>query len=108
LCILKISMRENLLKENHSGGLAGNFGHDKKFAQLNCLYYWLRMRRYVRKFVSRCRICQHAKGKRQNTGLYQPFPIPKRPWDAVSMDFVLGLLRKHRDCDSILLVVERF
>jgi hypothetical protein len=29
LCILKSSMRENLLKEKHSGGLAGHFGHEK-------------------------------------------------------------------------------
>jgi hypothetical protein len=26
-------MRENLLKEKHSGGLAGHFGHDKTFAK---------------------------------------------------------------------------
>jgi hypothetical protein len=24
-------MRDNLLKEKHSGGLAGHFGHDKTF-----------------------------------------------------------------------------
>ena len=44
LCILKSSMRENLLKEKHSGGLAGHFGHDKTFSQLNCSYYWPGMR----------------------------------------------------------------
>jgi hypothetical protein len=33
-------MRENLLKEKHSGGLAGHFGHEKMFAQLNGSYYW--------------------------------------------------------------------
>jgi hypothetical protein len=32
LCILKFSMRYNLLKEKHSGGLAGHFGHGKTFA----------------------------------------------------------------------------
>jgi hypothetical protein len=35
LCIPKCSMRENLLKEKHSGGLAGHFGHDKTFAKLS-------------------------------------------------------------------------
>ena len=70
LCILKSSMRENLLKEKHSGGLAGHFIHEKTFVQLNNLYYWLGMRTNVNKFVNKCRICQHAKGKRQNTRLY--------------------------------------
>jgi hypothetical protein len=32
LCIRKCSMRDNLLKEKHSGGLAGHFSHDKTFA----------------------------------------------------------------------------
>jgi hypothetical protein len=108
LCIPKFSMRDNLLKENHSGGLARHFGHDNTFAQLSSSYYWPGMRTDVIKFMNRCRIYQHAKGKRQNIGLYQPLPIPERPWDTISMDFVLGLLRTQRGCDSIFVVVDRF
>ena len=107
LCIPRCSMRDNLLKDKHSGGLAGHFGHDKTFAQLNSSYYWPGMRIEVIKFVNRCRIYQHAKGKIQNIGLYQPLPIPKRPWDAISMDFLLGLPRTQRGFDSILVVVDR-
>jgi hypothetical protein len=86
-------MRDNLLKEKHSGGLDGHFGHEKTYAQLSSLYYWPGMKVDVNKFVDRCKFCQHAKGKRQNIGLYQPLPIPERPLDAISMDFVLGLPR---------------
>jgi hypothetical protein len=108
LCIPKCSMRENMLKEKHSGGLVRHFGHDKTFSKLNGSYFWPGMRIDVKIFLGRCRICQHTKGKRQNTRLYQSLPIPKRPWDVVSMDFVLGLPRTQRGFDSIFLVVDKF
>jgi hypothetical protein len=60
------------------------------------------------KFVNKCRIYQHAKDKRQNNGLYQSLSIPERPWDAISMDFVLGLPRTQRICDYIFVVVDIF
>jgi hypothetical protein len=101
-------MKENLLKEKHSGGIIGHFHHEKKFPQLNGSYYWPGMRAEVKIFVNNYNICQYAKGKKQHTGLYQPLPIPKRPWDAISMDFMLGLLRTQRGSDSIFLVVDRF
>ena len=40
LCIPKCSMRENSIREKHSGGLAGHFGHEKTFEQLQHFYYW--------------------------------------------------------------------
>jgi hypothetical protein len=101
-------MRDDLLKEKYSGGLVGHFGHEKTYAQLNSSYYWLGMRSGVKRFVDRCRIWQYAKGKKQNTGLYQPFPIPDRSWDAISMEFVMGFPRTQRENDSIFVVVERF
>jgi hypothetical protein len=38
LCIVKCSMRENLLKENHNGGLVRHFGHEKMFSKMNGSY----------------------------------------------------------------------
>jgi hypothetical protein len=66
------------------------------------------MRTDVKKFVDRCRICHHSKGRKQNAGFYQSLPIPERPWDEISMDFILGLLRMQRGHDSIFVVVDRF
>jgi hypothetical protein len=66
------------------------------------------MKTNVKKFVDRCRICQHSKGKKQNARFYQSLPIPERPWDEISMDFILGLLRMQRGHDSIFVVVDKF
>jgi hypothetical protein len=71
LCIPKCSMRENLLKEKHSGGLPGHFGHDKMFKKLSESYFWPGMRAEVKIFMDRCKICQHSKGNRQNAGFYE-------------------------------------
>lgn len=101
-------MRKNLIKEKHSGGLAGHFGVEKTYEQLNRFYLWPKMKSKVEKYVKTCKVCQHAKGRSQNTSLYIPLPIPDRPWDMVSMDFVLGLPKTQRGNDSIFVVVDRF
>ena len=108
LCIPNCSMRENLIKEKHSGGLARHFGIEKTFEQLNKFYFWSKMKSEVEKYVKTCKICQHAKGRSQNIGVYIPLPIPDRPWDMVSMDFVLGLPKIQRGNDSIFVVVDKF
>ena len=66
------------------------------------------MRSEVHKFVNNFNICQHAKGKSQNIGLYAPLPIPSRPWDSINMDFVLGLSKTQKGYNSISVVVDRF
>ncbi len=108
LCIPKCSMREKIIREKHSGGLFGHCGQGKTFAEVNSFYYWPKMQTDVKKFVEKCRLCQHCKGRSQNTGLYQSLPIPDRPLDAISMDFVSGLPRNQRGNDSIYVVVFRF
>jgi hypothetical protein len=107
LCIPRYSMMDNFLQEKHSEGLAGHFDHEKTFSQLNGSYYSPGMRAEVNKLVNNCRICQYAKGKMKNIGLYQPLPIPERPWDT-SMDFLLWFTRTQRGSDSIFVVVDRF
>lgn len=76
LCIPRTSLRESLIKELHSNGLAGHFGMDKTLQLLSDRYYWPQLRKDVNKYIKHCFTCQTAKGHKQNTGLYTPLPIP--------------------------------
>ena len=62
LCIPRSSMRLNLIKEKHSGGLAEHFGIDKTLSLLKEKYYWPQMYKDVQKFVKSFRVYQVAKG----------------------------------------------
>ena len=108
LCIPQFSVRDFLVWEIHAGGLAGHFGRDKTIEEVECQFYWPGLKRGVAKIVGQCRTCQLAKHPKQNTSLYTPLPVPDRPWQDVSMDFVLGLPRTFRKHDSILVVIDRF
>ena len=108
LCIPRSSMRENLIKEKHSRGIIGHFGQDKTISILREHYFWHQMSHDVKKFVQSCQVCQEAKGFSHNTRLYQPLHVPSKPWEDISMDFVLGLQGTQRGNDSVFVVVDRF
>ena len=108
LSISIFSTRKNIIKEKNSGGLGGHIAYHKTLEQLQHFYYCPQMRRDVKIFVSTCKICQYAKGRSQNTRLYTPLPISERPWDSVSMDFVLGFPKTRKCIDYVFMVVDRF
>lgn len=62
------------------------------------------MKSFVKTLVQHCMVCQQAKPKRvQYPGLLQSLPIPKLPWEMVTMDFIEGL--PVSGCYNCILVV---
>lgn len=105
ICVPECSLRLQILHELHN---EGHVGRDRTLQLVTASYFWPSLRRDVERFVERCAICQRAKGKASNSGLYLSLPIPTQPWTHISMNFVLGLPRTQRGHDSIFVVVDRF
>ncbi|XP_074303229.1 uncharacterized protein LOC141637663 [Silene latifolia] len=107
LCVPKHPIRELLVREAHGGGLAGHFGVAKTVKILKEHFLWPRLQKYVHNIVGKCVTCQVSKSKFK-PGEYTPLPISVRPWDDVSMDFIVALPRTQRGKDVIMVVVDRF
>ncbi|XP_044481390.1 uncharacterized protein LOC123207965 [Mangifera indica] len=101
-------LRQGLLKETHEPQWAGHPGVERMVALLKRHYCWPRLEEDVELYVRTCLVCQLDKTERQKqAGLLQPLPIPERPWESVSMDFVSGF-PKVDGKGSVLVVVDRF
>ena len=87
---------------------AGHPGWQRTHALLKQGYYWPQMRDDVEEYTRTCLICQQDKVERRRTpGLLEPLPVPSRPWESVSLDFITSR-PKTGDLTGILVIIDRF
>jgi hypothetical protein len=109
LCIPKGPLRAQILHDHHDTPMAGHQGIERTYAAVHKLFYWPRMNNDVREYVKSCDSCQRIKASQQvPAGLLQPLPIPKQPWDQVSMDFITQLPLTKAGWDAIIVFVDTF
>ena len=106
LCIPQ-GERLSVMREAHSALIAGYFGVRKLVAHLQRYFYWPRMIDSVSCFIRSCSICATSKPSNRKLGLYTPLPVPSRPWESVSMDFVGGLPISRKQHDYLYVVMDR-
>lgn len=108
LCVPKSAMQMKIIRELHGNNLGGHVGMNKTYQLVEERFFWPGLRCEVKKFVKHCLSCQRTKSGAPSQGLYLPFPIPARPWEDVSLDFITGLPRSPTGRDAICVVVDRF
>ena len=59
-------------------------------------------------FVRGFSICATSKPSNRKLGLYTPLPIPSRPWESFSMEFVGGLPMSRKQHDYLFVFMDRF
>lgn len=98
----------SLLMEFHSTPSGDHMGIMKTMAKLSDSFTWSGMKRDIQEFIVACLDCQHTKYETNRfTGLLCPLPVPARPWEDLSLDFIVGL-PPYRGHTTILVVVDRF
>lgn len=102
------NLRKELIRECHDTRWAGHPGQRRTLSLLEAAYYWPHIQDDVETYVRTCLVCQQDKVEQQQPGgLLEPLPIPERPWESVSMDFI-SALPKSEGFGSIMVVVDRF
>src|SRR6185436_8781227 len=110
LCIPNdATLRLKILHDHHDSPIAGHLGIDKTIANISHHFFWPKMTKQIKAYVSSCDACQRNKGSNQKpAGLIQPLPIPQKRWQQVTMDFITQLPITKRKNDAIFVVVDRF
>jgi hypothetical protein len=65
------------------------------------------MKQDVVKYIGICDTCQRVKAEDQRpTRLLQPLKIPEWKWEAIGMDFIVGMPHTQAGYDSIWVIVD--
>ena len=86
----------------------GHPGIHRTLALVGNSYYWPHMKDDVEVYVKTCLVCQQDKIEQgAPAGLLEPPPIPHRPWESVSVDFIVGLPTSE-GYNWVLVVADRY
>ena len=99
---------QTLLTEYHASPIGGHMGMAKIVARISENFQWQGLREDVAQFIAHCVECQYTKYETKKlAGLLCPLPMPLRPWEYLSLDFITGLPPYHGKT-VLLVVVDRF
>ncbi|GBG89896.1 hypothetical protein CBR_g49746 [Chara braunii] len=101
------SLRSLFLGECHDA--TRHFGFKTTAANLLQRFWWPTMMRDAKLYVETCQVCQRDKPRTQAPlGVLKPLPIPERPGESLSMDFMDTLVTGKSGMRHIFVIVNRF
>lgn len=101
------AVRWQILKRNHDD--IGHFGFEKTLSRIKSTYWFPKMRRFVKKYVTACLECAHHKtpgGPRE--GFLHPIPKVNKPFHTIHADYLGPFVRSKRGNCYILVIIDSF
>lgn len=99
--------RWQILRNNHDD--VGHFAFEKTLERISSLYWFPKMRRYVKKYVSACMECAHHKlPSGAKAGELHPIPKIGKPFHTIHADHLGPFIRTKRGNTYILVIIDAF
>jgi hypothetical protein len=96
------------LEEAHFSPYIVHLGGTKMYQDLKRRFWWNGMKWDVAEFVKQCAMCQQVKAEHQRpAGPLQPLEISVWKWEAITIDFLMGLPLTQVGYDAIWAIVDR-
>ena len=101
-------LKRSGMQELHGANYSGHVGYHRTIHNVNRMYWWPSMAAEIQAYVQGCKTCQEDKSLQTHpSGKLVSIPIPKQPWDHVTMDRIVSLPKTKRGHTAILVVVDK-
>ena len=102
-------LRKHIFDESHTCRYSIRPRSNKMYQDLKQRFLWTKMKLEVAPYVAKCDVCQRVIAIHLKfVGLLQLLTIPEGKWEAISMDFIVGLPKTSKGYGSIWVIVDRF
>ena len=100
-------LRLRILRDHHDAQAAGHPGRARTLELVSRNFYWPQQRKYIHRYVDHCDTCCRIKPIRHAPfGLLKPLDLPHRPWDSITMDFIITLPTSNGK-DALWVIINR-
>jgi predicted aspartyl protease len=101
------NLRTRLIDFVHTSIDAAHPGRSKTVSLLSRQFYWPSLRLSVETYIANCHKCRMSTVPRDRApGFLHPLPVPKRPWQHLTMDYKSFLIDRD-GYDNLLVVMDR-
>jgi len=98
-------IRKEILIENHNSVDVGHPEQHRMLELLKRTYWWLGLKKDIKKYVQGCFKYQQNKVQHQRkAGELHLLEIPQEPWQEISID-IIGLLPRSNGMNAIVVIV---
>ena len=101
-------LRTRIIIEVNESRYSIHPGSIKIYHDLKKIYWWNGMKKDIEEYVAKCPNFQEVKGEHLKLGVLTHISeVQTWKWEAINMDFLVGIPRTRRNHDSLWVIMDR-